>query len=282
MSPTCTIQGVDVFVEGEGAHTLVMVHGWPDDHRLWDSTVQALKARYRCVRFTLPGFDLTKPPRAVAVAEMTGLIHAIADFGSPDAPVTLLLHDWGCMFGYEFAAVHPTRVAAVVAVDIGDHNSRAYLRALGTKAGMAIFAYQCWLALAWKVGSRLSPALANRMTRWMAHFIGCRTAPERIGWQMNYPYAMAWFGTNGGFKNIAKVKPAWPLLYIFGARKPFMFHSTQWLDEVAQRPGSEVHPFATGHWVMVQKPVEFNACILAWLAAESTTTAAADHQIGIC
>ena len=269
MSPTCTIQGVDVFVEGDGAHTLVMLHGWPDDLRLWDSTVQALKGRFRCVRFTLPGFDLTKPPRVLPLAEITGLIDAVASFASPNAPVTLLLHDWGCVFGYEFAAMHPARVARVVAVDIGDHNSRAYLRALGAKAGFMIFAYQIWLALAWEIGTRLSSTLADWMTRWMAQLIGCRTMSEHIGWQMNYPYAMSWFGTQGGLKGVAKVKPDWPLLYIYGARKPFMFHSTQWLEQVAQRPGSLVQAFPTGHWVMVQKPAEFNACISDWLDRHS-------------
>ncbi len=270
MSPTCTIQGVDVFVEGEGAHTLVMVHGWPDDLRLWDSTVQALKGRYRCVRFTLPGFDLSKPPRPVALADMTSLIHAIADFASPNAPVILLLHDWGCMFGYEFAAMHPSRVARIVAVDVGDYNSRAYLESLGARAGFAIFAYQIWLAVAWELGSRLSPSLAQRMTGWMAHFIGCRTAPERISWQMNYPYAMSWFGSQGGLKGAALVEPAWPTLYIYGARKPFMFHSTQWLESLSRSPGSAVQAFQTGHWVMVQKPEEFNACVSDWLARQTT------------
>ena len=38
-----------------------MVHGWPDTYRLWDGQVEALKDRYRCVRFTLPGFDAAQP-----------------------------------------------------------------------------------------------------------------------------------------------------------------------------------------------------------------------------
>jgi pimeloyl-ACP methyl ester carboxylesterase len=51
---TLTIQGVDVFIEGEGSDVLVMIHGWPDTHRLWDNSVQAMKSFSRCVRFTLP------------------------------------------------------------------------------------------------------------------------------------------------------------------------------------------------------------------------------------
>ena len=269
ISPTCTIQGVDVFVEGSGTHTIVMLHGWPDTHRLWDSTVDALKADYRCVRFTLPGFDLSKPPGALPLDKITALIDSIVDAVSPTAPVTLLLHDWGCMFGYEFASAHANRVAGVIAVDIGDHNSGDYLRSLSGKAKLGAFAYQMWLAVAWKIGKHLSTGLADRMTRWMARLIGCRTPPATMGWQMNYPYAMTWLGESGGLKGTARVKPIWPLLYIYGAKKLFMFHSPQWLAKVAAIPGNQVEEFATGHWVMMHKPVEFNACVNAWLNSQS-------------
>jgi pimeloyl-ACP methyl ester carboxylesterase len=117
------VQGTEVFIEGQGEETIVCIHGWPDTHRLWDRTVQALQGRYRCVRFTLPGFE--GPPRqgqkALTLAELTARLLAIVDAVSPGQPVTLLLHDWGCVFGYELAARHPERVARIVAVDIAMH-----------------------------------------------------------------------------------------------------------------------------------------------------------------
>ena len=61
MTPSFEIDGIAVHAEGDGADTIVMVHGWPDTYRLWDAQVDAFKAQYRCVRFTLPGFDVTKP-----------------------------------------------------------------------------------------------------------------------------------------------------------------------------------------------------------------------------
>ncbi len=78
---------------------MLLIHGWPDTRRLWDSTVQALEPHFRCVRFTLPGYDLTRSARPVSLAEMTALIAAIVDAVSPGRPVTLLLHDWGSVFG---------------------------------------------------------------------------------------------------------------------------------------------------------------------------------------
>ena len=63
------VDGIEVFIEGAGP-PIVMVHGWPDTHRLWDGQVEALKDCFRCVRFTLPGFDVSKPRRAYSVDEV--------------------------------------------------------------------------------------------------------------------------------------------------------------------------------------------------------------------
>jgi pimeloyl-ACP methyl ester carboxylesterase len=87
-----------------------------------------------------------------------------------------------------------------------------------------------------------------------------------MGWQMNYPYAMQWLGLLGGFRGAAGMDPHCPMLYIYGLRKPFMFQSTQWLEQMAARPGCAVQAFPTGHWVMVHQPAEFLACVKRWLA----------------
>ena len=270
MSPIMTpvnpiVDGIPLIVEGAGAETVLMLHGWPDTRRLWDSSVLALQARYRCVRFTLPGFDSRLAPRTTSLADMTTLLRRIVRTVSPDKPVTLLMHDWGCIFGYEFAARHPDLVSRIVAVDIGDYNSGTTRRSLSTMAKLQVLIYQLWLALAWKFGGKLGTA----MTRWMARQMRCKASQSRISWQMNYPYAMSWLGLAGGFKEAKKIDPHCPTLYIYGQKKPFMFQSPQWVEKLAARPGCKVQAFATGHWVMVQQPQEFNQAVLSWLQGKS-------------
>jgi cis-3-alkyl-4-acyloxetan-2-one decarboxylase len=267
MPTSLKVQGIDVLIDGHGP-TVVMMHGWPDSPELWDETVAALCDAYRCVRFALPGYDLSQPRRPVSVDEMCALVSAVVDAVSPDRPVTLLLHDWGCFFGYEYAARHPHRVSRVVGADIGDTNTGAYLKSLTGREKAMIAGYQVWLAVAWTLGPLL-PGMAQRMTRFMARKIGCRTPPERIGWQMNYPYAMQWWGSYGGLRGVARVDrllgPRLPTLFVFGKRKPFMFHSARWLAQLATTPGCEVHGLDAGHWMMKQRPAEFNATVRAWL-----------------
>src|SRR5437016_13825685 len=115
---------VEVTVEGDGASTIVMIHGWPDTYRLWNAQVAALKNRYRCVRFSLPGFEGTGAKRAYTLDEVIETIRQVVEQASAAERVTLLLHDWGCFYGYQFATRHPQLVEPVIGVDIGDAGSR--------------------------------------------------------------------------------------------------------------------------------------------------------------
>lgn len=257
------VNGTEVWVEGRGDEVVLMLHGWPDTRVLWDGTVVAMQDRFLCARLTLPGFE--SGPAVTGLDDMCQLLLAVADRISPTKPVSLLLHDWGCIFGYQFAMRYPDRVSRVVAVDVGDHNSAALLRSWRGKEKLAVAGYQLWLAMAWLLGRHVSESLGNRMTRAMARWLRCPTNAESISYKMNYPYAMQWLGTAGGFKKGAQIKLSMPLLYIYGERKPFMFHSPQWLEKIAEQPGNAVQGLPCGHWVMVSKPDAFYACVRDWL-----------------
>ena len=100
------VDGIDIYIDGpeddEHAETIVMIHGWPDTYRLWERQVAELKHRYRCVRFTLPGFDVRKQRRSYTLdATMRILLHVVNSVNRQQ-PVILMAHDWGCVFGYEF------------------------------------------------------------------------------------------------------------------------------------------------------------------------------------
>lgn len=256
-----TVDGVEVIVEGAAGKPVVMIHGWPDTHRLWDGQVSALSDRYRCVRFTLPGFDLSQPARSHSLDEVVGTIRRIVEQACPGERVILLLHDWGCLFGYQFAARHPELVERIIGVDVGDTGSRGHRAELSFKAKCSVLAYQIWLALAWRIGGRIGDAMARRM----AHALRCPASPHTIGSQMGYPYALRWLNVAGGLKGLKVFNPQVPMLYIYGARKRFMFHSRAWAERLAARPGNRVIGLPTGHWVMLSRQPEFNAAVRSWL-----------------
>jgi pimeloyl-ACP methyl ester carboxylesterase len=259
MERCINVNGTEVWLQGQGDEVILMLHGWPDTRVLWDGTVAALRGRATCAGLTLPGFETG--PAATSLDDMCQLLRQVVDRISPEQSVTLMLHDWGCIFGYEFAMRHPQRVKRVVAVDVGDHNSGALLREWGLKEKLSVVGYQVWLAVAWKLGGNLG----TRMTRAMARWLRCPTQADHINHQMNYPYAMKWFGTVGGFSQASPVQLPMPLLFVYGDRKPFMFHSAKWLAQVASAPGSAVLGLPCGHWVMVSKPDAFHARVRQWL-----------------
>ena len=266
MKPDLVVQDTEVFVHGSGDHTVVMVHGWPDTYRLWDGAVQALQSRYRCVRFNCPGSDAPPVGPVSTLSDITARLLAIVDQVSPDQPVTLLLHDWGCLFGYELAARHPHRVARVIGVDIGDATSPAYLKTLTVRQKLMILTYQLWLATTWLIGRHLNGSVADVMTRLMAQALRCPTPKSDIRWFMNLPYAMAWFGVGGGLRGALSFAPHCPMLYLYGKRKPFMFHSEEWLERLNAAPQSKAVGLPSGHWVMVDQAAELEAQLLNWMA----------------
>ncbi|WP_287067213.1 MULTISPECIES: alpha/beta hydrolase [Ramlibacter] len=264
---TLSVAGVQVHLEGEGGDVVLMLHGWPDTWRLWDGQVAALQGRFRCARFSLPGFEPGTPRAARTLDELVDTIAQVADAVSPGRPLTLLLHDWGCVFGYQYAMRHPQRVARIVGVDIGDPASLQKSLTAGDK--LKVMAYQVWLAAAWAIGGRVG----DGMTRWMARALRCPSDPAPMGAQMNYPYFMLWFGGRRSYARHSQAfRPACPLLFIYGKRKPFMFHSPAWAERVAAQPGCAVQGLDTGHWVMLNQPARFNQVLGDWLSLQTAVS----------
>ncbi|MYM37409.1 alpha/beta fold hydrolase [Duganella sp. FT94W] len=274
MNKQLVVDGIDIHIEGEGAETIVMIHGWPDTYRLWDAQVAELRHRYRCVRFTLPGFDISKPRRAYSLdATMRVLLH-IVNSVSAKQKVILMLHDWGCVFGYEFYMRNKALVSAIIGVDIGDAQSRATNRSRSLTQKMMVSGYQSMLALGWAMGG--TPG--DLLTRTMARLLGTPSPREYISAKMNFPYYILTGGAAGSYSSLVPFAPAVPMLFIYGMRKPFMFHSPQWTETLAAKPGCKVVAMETDHWPMVRQPERFNDIVIGWLEKPAETQQAAEED----
>ncbi len=95
------------------------------------------------------------------------ILQHIVEQACPDAPVTLLLHDWGCVFGYQFALRQPQLVRRVIGVDIGDAGSPAHRAARRLHENLMVFAYQAWLALAWRIDSAFGKPFQFQSNEWL-------------------------------------------------------------------------------------------------------------------
>jgi pimeloyl-ACP methyl ester carboxylesterase len=265
MSQVKKVDGIDVHIDGEGEDVIVMIHGWPDTYRLWDAQVADFKHRYRCVRFTLPGFDPDTPRRAYSLDATIRSISYVINAISNKKKVILMLHDWGCVFGYEYYMRNKQQVSAIIGVDIGDASSQETRRSRTLSQKLKVSAYQNTLSLAWAIGG----PIGNMLTRRMANALNAPSAREYIGAQMNYPYYILSAGEAGSYRNLQAFVPKVPMLYIYGVRKPFMFHSNSWLEKIEARKSNKVIPFNTDHWPMLRQPERFNEAVQSWLGPSS-------------
>lgn len=274
MQQALVVDGIDVYIEGEGAETIVMMHGWPDTYRVWDAQVAELKQRYRCVRFTLPGFDIAKPRRSYSLDAMQRILLHIVNSVSQKQKVILMLHDWGCVFGYEFYMRNKGLVQAIVGVDIGDAQSKATERSRSIGQKMMVSGYQGTLGLAWAIGG----PVGNVMTKTMVSVLGAPSPREFISCKMNYPYYILTAGAAGSYSSLVPFAPQVPMLYIYGIRKPFMFHSPQWTESLAAKAGCKVVAMETDHWPMLRQPERFNYIVTTWLEKPANNDEAAEEN----
>ena len=103
---------------GAGPQTLMLVHGWTCDDSSWSSQVSALAGKYRVLTLDLPGhgrsgkidastFSMDLFARAVEAVR--------AEAGAPR--LVLVGHSMGTPVVRQYARLYPQRVAALVIVD---------------------------------------------------------------------------------------------------------------------------------------------------------------------
>jgi NAD(P)-dependent dehydrogenase (short-subunit alcohol dehydrogenase family)/pimeloyl-ACP methyl ester carboxylesterase len=121
-----------VYEEGNPAGpTVVLVHGWPDSHVLWDGVVAQLAADYRIVRYDNRGAGDSAVPGDVAayrIATLADDFDAVVAQLSPGEKVHVVGHDWGAatMWEYVTRAHAAERVASYTSISGPDpgHLSR--------------------------------------------------------------------------------------------------------------------------------------------------------------
>ncbi len=100
--------GVRIAVYEQGnpnGPTLVMAHGWPDSHVLWDGVVARLADRFRIIRYDNRGVGkstVPKPISAYTISRLADDLSAVIAAASPGEPVHLLGHDWGSVSAWEY------------------------------------------------------------------------------------------------------------------------------------------------------------------------------------
>jgi pimeloyl-ACP methyl ester carboxylesterase len=272
-------------IEGNPAGpTLVFIHGWPDNASLWRKQVAALGAEFRCMLLTLPNFgERSVKAGGFDFPELVDRVAATLDEVQPQGRVGLVTHDWGAYLGYLVEQAHPERVERLAALDIGGH-----LQPSGLKEALMILGYQWALVVCWWVGG-IVPPLGTLLSKGVAKVI---RVPSRqrahLRSRYNYPYFYLWRNTLLPWLNhrlLRRYRPQCPVLFLWGERKPMMFHSRKWLQIVADSGGRAEGIPGAGHWLMETHAELINERLRDWFAplqrsAGGTTDAPMERSAG--
>jgi pimeloyl-ACP methyl ester carboxylesterase len=249
-----------------GNPLLFFIHGWPDTGALWKNQLDHFSRQYHCIAVTLPNFEgKMGDPWGYDFPELVDLITQTIQLGlaqGHEAKVILVGHDWGAYLAYLVERKHPELIQAMVTLDVGGHFKPSSI-------GHALFivTYQGLLLLAFLLG-HMAPRLGTAMTQWFSKFA---RAPRggNVHHGMNYLYFYIWRGKlskNYRSSILTRYRPTRPILFLYGVKKKYHFHSTYWLDLVTSTPKGRVEALAhSDHWLNIREPERTNALIDSWL-----------------
>src|SRR3954451_18246245 len=107
-APPLHCNGVELNVveSGEGSPVLLL-HGFPDSHRLWRKQIPALASSgHRVIAPDLPGYGESEAPAEVERYRLRNLLKVVTDLLDQLAlqRVSLVGHDWGAALAWGYAA----------------------------------------------------------------------------------------------------------------------------------------------------------------------------------
>ena len=223
---------------------IIFVHGWTCDATSWDAQVPAFSRDHRVITLDLPGHGRSTAPSnaALSMALFARAVEAVRRDANIDKAI-VVGHSMGGPVVRQYALMYPQHVAAVVLVDglvLMDGNSAPAAPPSGPWTGPEGRARR-EAAVRGMFGPATTPANQQHILKMMldtseATAAGAMTATWDRSWWRNDPLTVPVLGIYADKSRLAN-RRAMSVLY----------------------PSLEYHEIpGTGHFVMIDKPAEFN------------------------
>ncbi len=247
-----SVDGIQIHstTHGSGPKTLIFVHGWTCDETSWAEQVPAFEKSYRVITVDLPGHGKSGSPKygSLSMALFARAIEAIRAEARAEK-VVLIGHSMGVPVIRQYARMFPTHVAALVPVD-------GVLRLSGSpnapnpdnmKGPQGLKNREAMIR--GMFGKSATPAIQEHVLKMML------AAPELTATQAMASMFVA--------TNWTEEVMQFPVLGIYAdkssANDPAYMKKIFPNSTVTEVPG-------TGHFVMLEKPKEFNKLLSDFVA----------------
>ena len=250
---TASVDGVPIHstVRGNGPKTIIFVHGWTCDESSWREQVPYFERNYRVITLDLPGHGKSGSPKdgALTMELFAKSIEAVRVEASA-GKVVLVGHSMGTPVIREYARLYPANVAGMVPVDGVLHLSGSPNAPNPDRMKGAEGLKNRETMIRGMFGKSATPAIQEHILKMML------AAPETTAYQaMVATFAPA---------NWTDDKFMVPALGIYadhsGADDPMYFKKIFPNGTTVEVPG-------TGHFVMMEKPEQFNKLLADFIPA---------------
>jgi len=242
-------------VEGKGRHTIVFIHGWSCNAGFWREQTPVLAGRARLILIDLPGHGQSdKPQTDYTMDYFARAVLAVMRDARVDK-ATLIGHSMGAPVICRVYAQAPEKVAALVAVD-----------GLLRRPKMSPEQTEQF------IGAYRTPEYRAHATRFVNSMFpnpGTEALRDRVRDEMLMtPQHVMRSAMEGMF---ASDQPAWDLKSVNVPVLAINAKSPMWTPEYESYVRSlssqtDYHVIdGPGHFLMLEKPAEFNAALLAML-----------------
>jgi len=160
-----TSDGLDLAVYEQGdtaAPTVVLIHGYPDDHHVWDGVATLLADDFHVVRYDVRGCGASQAPsgrRGYAMSRLADDLRVVIEL-TGGGPAHLIAHDWGSI--QTWAAVTDPQMRDLIA---------SYTSISGPSLDMAA----AWLR---RIGEHPKDALRQLLASYYVFFFQLPVLPE--------------------------------------------------------------------------------------------------------
>lgn len=251
---------------GKGDEALVLIHGWSQNTDAWRDQIAEFAGRYRVIAVDLPGHGKSDKPRFTNEAvpknqpshpfvySMDFFARAI-DAVLRDAKVkraVLMGHSMGTPVARQFYRKYPEKTLAIVIVD-------GSLRPFGNKAMMDQM-------IAGFRGPNYREAVNQMMTAISGPNLSAEVK-ERINTAANNPPQYVLVSAFEGMADEsiwAEDKINVPVLAVMAKSPFFPPNVEESFRAIAPKMDFQMWD-GVGHFLMMEKPKEFNAAVLQWL-----------------
>jgi pimeloyl-ACP methyl ester carboxylesterase len=237
-------------IQGKGPKTVILVHGWTCNETSWKSQVPALAKNYRVITLDLPGHGQSGAPKdgKFTLDLFAQAIEAVRSEAKVER-VALAGHSMGTPVIVHYARLYPQHVAALIFVD----------------GGVMPPAINQGMSFADQFGEPNGLKARENMIRSM---FSSATTPEMqkdiISMMLNAPVETAVGAMKAIFasSNVKDEICTLPVLGLY-ADKSRSGNSEYMKTHFPKMDYKEIP--GTGHFLMLEKPEEFNRLVLEFL-----------------